>query len=377
MSEPSSAEQLKGAGRDHTVLRARLLRWLEQRLALQSVELSELVAPSSNGMSSETLLFEVSWQESGQHRQQRCVARLPPEATALPVFPSYDMDKQFRVMQLVGARSSAPVPRVLWSETDEAWLGAPFFVMERLDGDVPPDVMPYPFGSWLADASAEQQRQLQERSLAVLAVIHSVNTTPAERNFLQFKCAGASALRRHVAAQRAYYAWVAQEERSPLIERCFAWLETHWPARESEEVISWGDSRIGNILYRDFVPVAVLDWEMAGVAPREVDLGWMIFLHHFFQDFAALMSLPGMPNFMRLNEVVQHYAQLTNYQPQDMAFYTFYAALRHAIVMFRIGKRTVLAGQAEPPAHPDDMIYHKDALEAMMNGSYWNESRAG
>lgn len=377
MSEPSSAEQLKGAGRDHAVLHARLLRWLEQRIGLHEVELSELVAPSSNGMSSETLLFELRWQEGGQPHQQRCVARLPPEASALPVFPRYDMDRQFKVMRLIGERCSAPVPRVLWSETDEAWLGAPFFVMERVDGEVPPDVMPYPFGSWLADAEPAQQQLLQERSLAVLATIHSVNTTPAERDFLQFQRSGASALRRHVTEQRAYYDWVAQEERSPLIERCFAWLEAHWPVSESEEVISWGDSRIGNLLYRDFVPVAVLDWEMAGVAPREVDLGWMIFLHHFFQDFAPLMNMPGMPNFMRLNEVVQHYAQLTNYQPQDMAFYTFYAALRHAIVMFRIGKRTVLAGQAEKPAHPDDMIYHREALEAMMNGSYWNGSRAG
>lgn len=377
MSELGSAEQLKGAGRDHVALRARLQRWLEQRIALQSVELSELVAPSSSGMSSETLLFEVSWQEGGQQHQRRCVARLPPEASALPVFPTYDMDRQFKVMQLIGERSSAPVPRVLWSETDEAWLGAPFFVMEHIDGEVPPDVMPYPFGSWLADASPDQQRRLQERSLAVLAAVHSVQTTEAERAFLQFQREGASALRRHAAEQRVYYAWVAREERSPLIERCFDWLEAHWPASESEEVISWGDSRIGNLLYRDFMPVAALDWEMAGVAPREVDLGWMIFLHHFFQDFAVMMNMVGMPSFMRLNDVVSHYAQLTGYQPRDMAFYTFYAALRHAIVMFRIGKRTVLAGQAEAPAHPDDMIYHKDALEAMMSGSYWNDSRTG
>ena len=38
-------------------------------------------------------------------------------------------------------------------------------------------------------------------------------------------------------------------------------------------MLSWGDSRIGNVMYRDFAPVAVLDWEMAPLGPRELDLG--------------------------------------------------------------------------------------------------------
>ena len=48
------------------------------------------------------------------------------------------------------------------------------------------------------------------------------------------------------------------------------------------------------MLYRDFEPVAVLDWEMATVGPGEVDLAWMIFLHAFFDDMAATFGLPGM-----------------------------------------------------------------------------------
>ena len=52
-------------------------------------------------------------------------------------------------------------------------------------------------------------------------------------------------------------------------------------------MLNWGDARVGNILYRDFAPIAVLDWEMATVGPREVDLAWMIFLHAFFHDMAV------------------------------------------------------------------------------------------
>ena len=30
-------------------------------------------------------------------------------------------------------------------------------------------------------------------------------------------------------------------------------------------------------------PVAVLDWEMACIAPRILDVGWMCFMHTFFE----------------------------------------------------------------------------------------------
>ena len=43
-----------------------------------------------------------------------------------------------------------------------------------------------------------------------------------------------------------------------LVERGFDWLDRHWPAYESEPVLSWGDSRIGNVIYRDFRPAALL-----------------------------------------------------------------------------------------------------------------------
>ena len=60
-------------------------------------------------------------------------------------------------------------------ELDPAAIGAPFFVMDRVEGRVPPDVMPYNFGmdSWVYDASPEEQRHLQEKSVEVLAALHA------------------------------------------------------------------------------------------------------------------------------------------------------------------------------------------------------------
>lgn len=75
------------------------------------------------------------------------VARVAPTESTMPVFPAYDLESQFRTMAQVREHSAVPVPAVYWSESDPDALGAPFFVMERISGDVPPDVMPYNFGS--------------------------------------------------------------------------------------------------------------------------------------------------------------------------------------------------------------------------------------
>jgi aminoglycoside phosphotransferase (APT) family kinase protein len=348
--------------------------WLQPRLP--GARIPQLSAPTGNGMSSETLLFDVEFPQDGATGHLRCVARLPPDASSMPVFPLYDLRKQFRVMQIARERSAVPIPQMLWHETDSSWLGAPFLVMERIDGEAPPDVPPYVFDSWLLRASPQQQLKLQDSSIAALAGLHAIELDDAERELLNPGQAGASAMRRHVAAQREYYAWVSGDGiRHPLIESAFDWLEANWPREEGAEVLSWGDARIGNILFGDFEPRAVLDWEMAATGPRELDLGWMIYLHHFFQDFTPLVGLPGIPGMMRLDAVAASYERLSGHRPRDLEFYTLYAALRHGIVMARIGRRGAHFGESVIPPDPDDMIPHRAAITAMMEGSYWAARR--
>lgn len=364
----------KRSTRDPDELRAQLEGWLRQELGDGSdARITAFDAPSTNGMSSETILLDVSWNADGAASTGAFVCRIAPEAAAVPVFPTYDLDQQARVMQLVAEQTSVPVPRVRWSEPDTATLGAPFFVMERIDGEVPPDIVPYTFMSWLTAASDDERRRLQDATVAVLAGVHSVERPEEQAAFLATDAPGASALARHVAGQEAYYEWVVEDGlRSPLIERGFAWLRDHWPADEGPTTLLWGDSRIGNILYRDFTPVAVLDWEMAALGPPELDVAWCISLHRFFQDLAEQFGLPGLPDLLRRDDVAAQYESLTGYTPRDLDFYTFYAALRHAIIMFRIGRRAIHFGEAEVTDDVDDMITHRAMVESMIAGTYWS-----
>ena len=79
-------------------------------------------------------------------------------------------------------------------------------------------------------------------------------------------------------------------------------------------------------IYQSFEPVAVLDWEMASLGPRELDVGWFVFLHRFFQDIAEVFGLDGIPDFLRRSDVEQCYQELSGYPPRDMDFYLTYAA---------------------------------------------------
>jgi aminoglycoside phosphotransferase (APT) family kinase protein len=358
--------------RDLTDVTARLTEWLRARVS-SGAEIRSVRLPSSTGMSSETLLFDVIATVGGETRVEPFVARLAPQASAVPTFPVYDLASQVRTMRLVRERTSVPVPKVRWFEPDERYLGSPFLVMEQHAGRVPADVMPYVMTGWLFDASDAQRQHLQDASIRVLADLHALKAAPEEVAFLDVEFPGETPLRRHFESQRTYYEWVASDGlRSPLLERTFGWLEQRWP-RESGTVVCWGDARIGNILYEGFDPVAVLDWEMAALAPREFDLGWMIALHGFFQNISHRFGLgSGLPDLFRRDKAISTYEAATGHTIRDLPWYETYAALRHGIVLFRVARRQALLDGTPMPNDPDDAVIHRTMIESMLDGSYFN-----
>jgi aminoglycoside phosphotransferase (APT) family kinase protein len=114
----------------------------------------------------------------------------------------------------------------------------------------------------------------------------------------------------------------------------------------------------------------VLDWEMAALGPRELDVGWFVFLHRFFQDIAEVFEVEGLPDFLRRSDVEHCYSELTGWQLRDMDFYLTYAALRHAIIMARIRRRMIHFGEDDVPADPDDYVMHRASLERLLAGTY-------
>lgn len=367
MTESTDKFEVTRSTRDVDALKRRLHGWMNMTLPSGAdPEVLTLTIPENNGMSSETVLFDAAWNDGQQRVARELVARIAPDMTDVPIFPTYDLQLQFDLMAALRSHSSVPVPEVLWYEPGSDAIGAPFFVMARVAGRVPPDLMPYTMESWLLDADPVDQIALQNNSVRVLADLHSVPLDSFDTSFLDLDVPGETALQRHVENQRRYYDWMREGKRFPLIEDAFAWLEDHWPADEGDTVITWGDSRIGNIIYDGFTPVAALDWEMAALGPRGMDLAWMSFLHRFFDDIARQFDMDGMPDFLRLEDLAATYREMTGVELTDLDWFEVYAGLRHAIVMVRIHARRVNFGEAAWPENPDEAIMHHAALRGLI-----------
>ena len=349
--------EIQRTTRDPAQLRERLQAWLRQHHP--GAEITDLQATSATGMSSDTLLFDATW-DGGT--PERLVARLAPDPDDAPVFPTYDLTRQYDLIR--AAAPYVPVPPTLWNEPDPAAIGTPFFVMQCVDGQVPPDLPPYDFGeSWLFAATPAEQRKLQDSTVELIATLHEMPIP----EFLRTE----QPLRAHVEHTRAWYEFAADGVRSPLVEQGFEWLETHWPAMESEAVVSWGDARVGNVIYQDFAPAAVLDWEMASIGPRELDVSWLIYAHRNFEDIAHMIGFPGMPDFLVREDVVECYTTASGVELRDLDWYETYAAVQFGIVYLRVGMRAVHFGERELPTDPDEFLYNREPLQRMLEGTYF------
>jgi aminoglycoside phosphotransferase (APT) family kinase protein len=368
---PPADLRLQRTARDAATVPALLEGWLAGALpggAAPRVALHSGI--DSNGMSSETLVFDAAWTEDGEPRTGQYVARVAPSPDEFPVFMDYALQDQYDAMRIVGERTDVPVPTVGLVEPTGEVLGTPFFLMDRIEGLVPPDVPPYNWGdNWLADASADDQRRLQDNTVKAVAGLHAIQDAPAAFSFLdRSDQPGETHLQRNLAWARGWYEWaVADLGTSPIVERTLGWLAANVPDTSgTDTVLCWGDSRIGNVLYRDFAPVGVLDWEMAALGPREMDLSWMVFAHMVFESITAVFEMPGMPHFMREEDVKATYAELTGVQLGDLSWYHLYNAVQWCVVFMRTGARQVHFGEIERPDDIETLFHHKPLMERLL-----------
>jgi aminoglycoside phosphotransferase (APT) family kinase protein len=368
---PDDIGQIRRSSRDVTVLPAVLSRWLSTVLpGAVTPQVTVDSGVDANGMSSETIMLTGRWTHAGRPVRARWVTRVAPAVEDVPVFQTYRLDHQFEAMRLVGELTDVPVPPVRWIEPTGKVFGTPFFLMDHIDGVVPPDLMPYTFGdNWFADAPSQRQRHLQDATVSVLADLHAIPHPENTFGFLDDGRSGGTALHRHFCWVRSWYEYGAADVgRSPLLERAFDWLAARWPGDVAADtpVLCWGDARIGNVVYRDFSPVAVLDWEMMTLGPRELDVAWMIFAHKVFQELAELAGLPGLPEVMAEHDVRATYEKLTGASLGDLHWFYVYAGLMWACVFMRTGARRVRFGEIEKPDDTESLFYHAGLLKRLM-----------
>ncbi|GAA2066431.1 phosphotransferase family protein [Williamsia deligens] len=368
---PPDITSLQHSSRDLGALPAAVAGWLADQHPGRGrpvVMLSDAI--EANGQSSETVAMTAAWPDSVA--PERLVMRLAPTAQDVPVFTEYRLDHQYEAMRLVSELTEVPVPVVRGIEPTGAVLGVPFLVMEHIDGVIPPDVLPYTFGdNWFADAPADRRAAAQRATVGVLAALHSIPDAQSVFGFLDRRTPGETAVHRQLSWLEEWYGF-ARDEVGPSdrAERALVWLRDNVPAdaAAADPVLCWGDARIGNVIYRDFVPVGILDWEMAALGPRELDLAWIMFAHRVFQSITESMGLPGLPETLTEHDVVATYEEATGVRVGDLRWFHLWCGVAWSAILMRVTARRIRFGELPAGTDVEENLLHNPLIDELLAG---------
>ncbi len=272
------------------------------------------------GRSNETLF--VTWGE-----RDLVLRRPPPGDTAET---AHDVLREYEVLDAL-QESAVPVPGTVGAVEDTGIIGCPFYLMERLDGDVLRFTEPDRF------ADPDQREQVGEQLVDTLAAIH---TTDYEAAGLGGFGHPEGFTERQVERWREQFAWAFEEttaERAvPAIETIGDWLADNAP-EEHEHTLVHGDYKLDNVLFAPGTPpgiTGVLDWEMSTLGDPLCDLGWLLFFW-LENEGSALMQTMG-PTFLSADgyhsraELVERYEQQTGFDVEQLTFYRVLAVFKMA-----------------------------------------------
>ena len=290
------------AGIDHE----RVTRWLGERVEIDgALEFSLIAGGHSN------LTFAVT-DEAGH----RWVLRRPPLGSVLAT--AHDMGREHRIISAL-APTPIPVAPVVGYCDDDAVNGAPFYVMDFVDGTVVRDE------ATAATLSVDQRTAASESLVDVLATIHSTDVDAV----------GLGDLGRHDGyIERQLNRWYRQYQGSKemtakvdfqAVDEVHVLLSTNIPAQQGTAIVH-GDYRLDNcMLSADGSVAAVLDWEICTLGDPLADVG---LLWVYWTDPGAEAALPqasptSLEGFFRREQVLARYEAASG---RDLSGIDFYIA---------------------------------------------------
>lgn len=269
--------------------------------------------------------------------ERRFVVRRPPLAHVLPT--AHDMSREYRVLAAL-RDTDIPVPRVLALCTDPSVIGAPFYVMEWVDGHVIRDALPDEYAR-----VPETRRAMSAALVDTMAALHAVDTDGVGLSDFGHP---AGFLERQV--RRWWMQWEASKTRDlPSIEELHRRLNDTLPA-QSPPGITHGDYRLDNVMFAPGDPgsiVAVLDWEMSTIGDPLCDLGLMLVYWAEAPDEPAARRLQGRAltvddGFFSRREIVERYAAGSSRDLSSLDWYNAFGAYKLAIIAEGIHARFLL-----------------------------------
>jgi aminoglycoside phosphotransferase (APT) family kinase protein len=296
------------------------------------------VEPIGEGHSNVTYLIE---RDSGP----QLVLRRPPRP---PLPPSaHDVLREARLLKALEP-TPARVPEVLAVCDSEELIGCPFYVMERVQGEVIVSHTP------TALDTPEQHRRIGEQLIDALVEIHAVDWMAAG---LEGFGKPTGYLERQL--RRFGGLWDLNKTREiPAVERVGAWLSEHIPDQNppTPATIVHGDYRLGNTMFAEHAPaqlVAVFDWEMATIGDPLADVGYLCMFWTQATDPESglrehLGRVTRADGYPTRAELIARYEERSGRSMRDLRWYTTLALWKSVVFMEGNYKRAV-AGTTDDP----------------------------
>jgi aminoglycoside phosphotransferase (APT) family kinase protein len=249
---------------------------------------------------------------------------------------------------------------VLAYEGDPDILGAPFFVMSRVDGRVPVAKPSIHAVGWLPTLTTSERGRLWHAAIELLVAIHDVDWR-STHSFLVDGDDGSTGLAAHIDRLIEWYRWSAAGRPFPITD---AAVELVAARRDSIDggapVLVWGDARPGNMIFGDDLrAAAAIDWEVATIGPAGIDLGHWLFFDAFATVGAGVARLPGWPD---RSTTIACYEQLSGRVIADIEFFELLEELFIATTLIRQADMRVSRGLAPP----DTRMGHDNVVTQMI-----------
>ena len=268
------------------------------------------------------------------------VVRRPPRG---PLPPSaHDVLREARLLRAL-ERTPVRGPKVLAVCDDTEVIGAPFYVMEEVRGEVITNSIPQPLDN------PAQRELIADQLIDALVELHSVDWKAVG---LEDFGKPSGYLDRQL--RRFTGLWEHNKTRElPEVEQLHDWLAANMPESPAATIVH-GDYRLGNTMFSAGAParlVAIFDWEMATIGDPLADLGYLVMSWTQPGDPASkfmLQRVTRLPGFPTRQELISRYEERSGRSMRSVNWYVT-LALWKAVVFMEGNYKRALAGSTDDP----------------------------
>jgi aminoglycoside phosphotransferase (APT) family kinase protein len=274
------------------------------------------------------------------------VLRRPPRP---PLPPSaHDVLREFRILAAC-AETPVRVPTPLVACDDVSVIGAPFYVMAHVEGEVLTTELPPGH-----DPASDPSRIVDEL-VAALAEVHAMewratglaSLAPPPETYLERQL------------KRFTRLWVHNRTRElPVVDRVTEWLTRERPS-SADGTLVHGDYRLGNTIFSSTSPArlqAILDWELATIGDPLADVGYLSATYakpaNGSDPLIRLGSVTAQAGFPDRDDVIQRYALATGRDVGNLVWYEALALWKSAVFLEGSYAR-LLSGTTDDPFFAD------------------------